>query len=92
MNRFSVELTESRVRSAADRQSISNFVGQMPVERCTFTEGRKLYFRPGLNMRKPDEHPRWITHPLFRPTTVIRWKPGQYAFLYTLRRTVGLNL
>ena len=39
-------------------------VGQVPVTISTFTNERKLYLSPGVNMRTADEHPEELTDPV----------------------------
>ena len=39
-------------------------VGQVPVTICTFTNERKLYLSPGVNMRTAAEHPEELTEPV----------------------------
>ena len=43
-------------------------VGQVPVTICTFTNDRKLYLSPGVNMRTAAEHPEELTEPVLPNT------------------------
>ena len=49
---------QSVVREVASERG----VGQVPVTICTFTNERKLYLSPGVNMRKT--HPEELTDPV----------------------------
>ena len=51
---------QSVVREVASERG----VGQIPVTISTFTNERKLYLSPGVNMRTADEHPEELTEPV----------------------------
>lgn len=41
--------------------------GTVPISICTFTNGRRLYLSPGINMRTHD-HPEAFTSPVLPQT------------------------
>jgi hypothetical protein len=52
----------------------------MPKTVSTLTDMRKLYLRPGVNMRKAGEHPQSLTDPRYpdgNTDTTIEWLPGE---------------
>lgn len=55
------------------------YVAQMPKVTCTFTDLRKLYIRPGDNMRTPGEHLQSILRPKHpdHPDTTLEWLTGK---------------
>ena len=52
-------------------------VGQIPVTISTFTNERKLYLSPGVNMRTT--HPEELTDPVlpYPRNTKLEFKPGK---------------
>ena len=54
-------------------------VGQVPVTISTFTNERKLYLSPGVNMRTAAEHPEELTDPVlpYPRRTKLEFKPGK---------------
>ena len=77
VSEYSVEITENRNSVSPAGSSKRSYLGQMPVEECTFTDGRRLFFRPGVNMRSSSEHPTSLRNPQFKPTTCITWLQGE---------------
>ena len=77
MNRYSVEKTQLKKRKPNYTGIVH--VGQMPKAVCYFTDRKKLYLHPGVDMRISD-HPTYITNPVY-PTgatqTRIKWLLGK---------------
>ena len=86
MNSYSVEITELLKRTYPNREIAH--IGQMPKATCNFTKLRKLYLKPGVNMRTSD-HPYDNTdavYPTGATQTRINWLTGKnndtYSFIY----------
>ena len=83
MSKYGVELTQQYLStSPADQTS---YVAQMPKTVSTFTDLRKLYLRPGVDMRKAGEHPQNLLNPREpahgTATTTIHWLPGKSTIM-----------
>ena len=61
-------------------------VGQIPVTISTFTNERKLYLSPGVNMRTAAEHPEELTDPVlpYPRKTKLEFKPGKWRGKFLL--------
>ena len=82
MNCYSVDLTQQYLSTSTSQTS---YVAQMPQTRSTFTDLRKLYLRPGVDMRKAGEHPQNLLNPREpahgTATTTIHWLPGKSTIM-----------
>jgi len=76
VSRYGVEQTQ--VYLAANPGLNAAYIAQMPKMISTNTDLRKLYLRPGVNMRRAGEHPQSLTDPRYpdgSTTTTIEWLP-----------------
>jgi len=64
------------------REAVTENVPQMPKTVSTLTDMRKLYLRPGVNMRRAGEHPQSLTDPRYpdgNTDTTLEWLPDRMA-------------
>ena len=53
-----------KIQTVTRKVALDADVGQIPVTISTFTNDRKLYLSPGVNMRTAAEHPEELTDPV----------------------------
>jgi hypothetical protein len=78
VSRYGVEQTQAFL--AANPGLNAAYIAQMPKMISTLTDLRKLYLRPGVNMRRAGEHPQSLTDPRYpdgNTDTTIEWLPGE---------------
>ena len=77
MSKYSVERTDHLQQTLPERRRENAYVAQMPVPYSTLGN-KQIYFQPGIDMRKPGEHPAHLTNArLPNPTsTHIQWLDG----------------
>ena len=78
VSRYGVEQTQAL--RAANPGLNAAYVAQMPTMISTLTDLRKLYLRPGVNMRRAGEHPQSLTDPRYpdgNTDTTLEWLPGK---------------
>ena len=68
------------MQTVTRKVALDEDVGQIPVTISTFTNDRKLYLSPGVNMRTADEHPEELTDPVlpYPRKTELEFKPGKW--------------
>ena len=77
VSKYSVERTDHLKQTLPERRREHAYVAQMPVPYSTLGN-KKIYFQPGIDMRKPGEHPASLTNVRFpNPTsTHMEWLDG----------------
>ena len=71
-------ITILKIQTVTRKVALEKDVGQIPVTISTFTNERKLYLSPGVNMRSVAEHPEELTDPVlpYPQKTKLEFKPG----------------
>ena len=79
VSKYSVQRTDHLKQTLPERRREHAYVAQMPVPYSTLGN-KKIYFQPGIDMRKPGEHPASLTNVcLPTPThTYIQWLQGMF--------------
>ena len=77
VSKYSVERTDHLKQTLPERRRENAYVAQMPVPYSTLGN-KKIYFQPGIDMRKPGEHPASLTDVILpNPTsTHMQWHDG----------------
>ena len=82
VSRYGVDRTQQYLSTSPAEMS---YVAQMPKTVSTLTDLRKLYLRPGVDMRKAGEHPQNLLNPREpahgTATTTIHWLPGKSTIM-----------